>query len=63
MRIKFWPNVSLPPGYRQVWLRGDQAGPAAHVHEGVRLADGEGWVAVGENLPGENQATENFKVM
>ena len=46
-----------------MWLRGDQAGPAAHVHEGLRLADSQGWVAVGENLPGENQATENFKVM
>merc|ERR1719325_478126 len=29
-------------------LRGE--GPAAHVHEGVRLADGSGWVAIGDTL-------------
>ena len=53
----------LGTAYRQVWLRGDTEGPAAHVHEGLRLADGSGWVAVGGSLPAENQNTLNFKVM
>ena len=36
------------PGYTQAWLRGE--GPAAHAHEGVRLSDQSGWVAIGEEL-------------
>ena len=36
-------------GYSQAWLRGE--GPAAHVHEGIRRADGSGWVAIGDTLP------------
>ena len=47
-------------GYNQVWLRGD--GPLGHVHEGIRLADKSGWVAIGEGLPEENQEPEIFKV-
>ena len=35
-------------GYTSAWLRGE--GPAAHVHEGIRLQDGSGWVAIGETL-------------
>ena len=35
-------------GYTNDWLRGE--GPAAHVHEGIRLADQSGWVAIGETL-------------
>ena len=50
------------PAYQQVWLRGDPEGPSAHVHEGVRLADKSGWVAIGELLPDEAQTTEVFKV-
>ena len=49
--------------YKQVWLRGDPAGPTAHVHEGVQLADRSGWVAIGELLPGEGQTPESFKVI
>ena len=35
-------------GYSQAWLRGE--GPAAHAHEGIRLEDRSGWVAIGETL-------------
>ena len=35
-------------GYTQAWLRGE--GPMAHVHEGIRLQDKSGWVAIGETL-------------
>ena len=38
-----------------MWLKGDPEGPAAHVHEGVRLADKSGWAAIGDLLPEENQ--------
>ena len=45
--------------YSQEWLRGE--GPQAHPHEGIRLADKSGWVAIGELLPADLRA-ENFKV-
>ena len=35
-------------GYTNNWLRGE--GPAAHAHEGIRLQDKSGWVAIGETL-------------
>jgi len=35
-------------GYSQAWLRGEE--PSAHVHEGVRLDGGDGWVGVGQTL-------------
>ena len=38
-------------GYTQAWLRGE--GPVAHAHEGIRLADKSGWVAIGETLDDE----------
>merc|ERR1719325_245717 len=41
-------NSTASSGYSKAWLRGE--GPAAHVHEGVRLADGSGWVAIGDTL-------------
>merc|ERR1711892_1530694 len=39
-------------GYTQAWLRGD--GPYGHVHEGVRLEAGDGWVGVGDAVEEEN---------
>ena len=47
--------------YSQVWLRGDPEGPSGHVHEGVRLADKTGWLAVGELLP--DTEPEVFKIL
>ena len=41
-------------------MRGE--GPLGHVHEGIRLADKSGWVAIGEGLPEENQTPEIFRV-
>ena len=47
---------SLPSLIKNVFFRGLRraawaAGiPAAHVHEGIRLQDGSGWVAIGETL-------------
>ena len=38
------------PGYTQAWLKGEQTEVGAHPHEGLRLAGGEGWIAVGENI-------------
>ena len=52
---------SASVSYSQVWLRGDSEGPSAHVHEGVRLADKSGWVAVGELLP--DTEPEVFKAL
>ena len=57
-------------GYSQVWLRGDEntdADGGAHVHEGLRLLDGSGWVGIGEtNILGvgdkNTQVTLNFKL-
>jgi len=56
------PTTTTGPGvtggsgssYTQTWLRGE--GPSAHVHEGVRLADNSGWVAIGETLANEGQS-------
>jgi len=50
------PGVTGGTGssYTQSWLRGE--GPSAHVHEGIRLADKSGWVAIGETLPNEGQS-------
>ena len=61
----FLPSLycSGSPGYQQAWLRGDPEGPTAHVHEGVRLADKSGWVAIGELLPDETQTAEVFKAI
>ena len=42
---------SLKGGYTQAWLRGDEntdADGGAMPHEGLRLKDGSGWVAIGE---------------
>jgi len=44
---------TTPSGYKQEWLRGDAAGSPVHVHEGLRLADGSGWVGIGETIFGE----------
>merc|ERR1712241_745753 len=40
------------PGYSQDWLRGDEVSERdqAHPHEGLRLADKSGWVAVGQTI-------------
>jgi len=38
--------------YTQDWLRGDADNQGAHVHEGIKLAAGDGFVAVGETLEG-----------
>merc|ERR550517_910527 len=56
-------GVTTSTAYSQVWLKGDPNGPTAHVHEGVKLADNTGWVAIGELLPGEGQTPEVFKAM
>jgi len=39
-------------GYSQDWLRGDEVSERdqAHPHEGLRLADKSGWVAVGQTI-------------
>merc|ERR1711892_1079125 len=37
-------------GYSQAWLRGDPTTGGAHVHEGIRLEGGDGWVGVGHTL-------------
>merc|ERR1711936_843546 len=40
------------PGYSQDWLRGDEVSERdqAHPHEGLRLADKSGWIAVGQTI-------------
>jgi len=37
-------------GYTQAWLKGEgsDAEGGAHVHEGLRLSDGSGWVGIGD---------------
>ena len=50
-------------GYNNDWLRGE--GPAAHAHEGIRLQDKSGWVAIGETLAEDvsarSQVSHNVK--
>ena len=49
------------PGYAQTWLRGeDTPGGGAHVHEGLRLAGGDGWVGVGHTLAGKRNRVSSF---
>merc|ERR1711970_1360778 len=40
-------------GYTQAWLRGDE--PYGHVHEGVRLDAGDGWVGAGDLIEAEKR--------
>ena len=47
-------------GYTNDWLRGE--GPAAHVHEGIRLADQSGWVAIGETLAEDVSARSKVEI-
>jgi len=55
------PGTGSHAGYSQAWLRGE--GPAAHVHEGIQLADRSGWVGIGELLPEEEVSAQTFKIM
>merc|ERR1719228_3238976 len=51
------PTSSNKPGdesYYQVYLKGE--GPVAHPHEGGRLHDLSGWVAIGQVLPEDQRA-------
>ena len=51
------PSTTHSPGdqsYYQVYLKGE--GPVAHPHEGVRLPDLSGWVAIGQVLPEDERA-------
>merc|ERR1712106_139508 len=48
-------------GYTQAWLRG--VGPYGHVHEGVRLEAGDGWVGVGDAFEEENTEDKKTQVM
>ena len=55
------PNIFTAPGYSQDWLRGDEVSERdqAHPHEGLRLADKSGWVAVGQTIS-ENPGRVNI---
>ena len=46
------PPPSSPSSYTQDWLRGDTnvVADPSHVHEGLRLAAGDGWVGVGGTI-------------
>jgi len=35
-------------GYNQAWLKGQGTAGGAHVHEGIKLSDGSGWVGIGD---------------
>jgi hypothetical protein len=49
--------------YTQAWLRGDESIDGDHVHEGLRLADGSGWVGIGDtNINGESDKPTQVKV-
>ena len=44
-------------------MRGDESIDGDHVHEGLRLADGSGWVAIGDtNINGESIKPTQVKV-
>ena len=51
------PIILTASGYSQDWLRGDEVSDRdqAHPHEGLRLADKSGWIAVGQTIS-ENPA-------
>ena len=44
-------------------MRGDESTDGDHVHEGLRLADGSGWVGIGDtNINGESNKPTQVKV-
>ena len=59
----FVKNLLGSIGYTQAWLRGDESIDGDHVHEGLRLADGSGWVGIGDtNINGESDKPTQVKV-
>merc|ERR1719508_176591 len=48
-------------GYSQAWLRGD--GPYGHVHEGIRLEAGDGWVGVGDRIEEDKPKDKKTQMM
>ena len=49
MQSIYWLSGAFG-GYTQDWLKSDETIEGAHPHEGLRLAGGDGWVAVGGTL-------------
>ena len=44
-------------------MRGDESIDGDHVHEGLRLANGRGWVGIGDtNINGESDKPTQVKV-
>ena len=62
IEVNDWvPNTLTASGYSQDWLRGDEVSERdqAHPHEGLRLADKSGWIAVGQTIS-ENPGRVNI---
>ena len=49
MQSIYWLSGAFG-GYTQDWLKSDETIEGAQPHEGLRLAGGDGWVAVGGTL-------------
>jgi len=51
-------------GYKQKWLRGEGSiAGRGHVHEGLRLEDGSGWVGIGHTLAEDGNKNEQEKYL
>ena len=51
--------LGIHKGYKQEWLRGEGSNAGrGHVHEGLRLEDGSGWVGIGHTLAEDGNKNE-----
>ena len=51
--------LGVHKGYKQEWLRGEGSiAGRGHVHEGLRLEDGSGWVGIGHTLAEDGNKNE-----
>ena len=67
MYSEYVQSILTATGYSQDWLRGDEVSERdqAHPHEGLRLADKSGWVAVGQTIsenPGRVHTKKNLQL-
>ena len=57
--ICIYEILGVHKGYKQEWLRGEGSiAGRGHVHEGLRLEDGSGWVGIGHTLAEDGNKNE-----
>ena len=51
--------LGVHKGYKQEWLSGEgSTAGRGHIHEGLRLEDGSGWVGIGHTLAEDGNKNE-----